>query len=320
MATYSAVHEKKVAVGLEGTYGVLGTMSRLIPGEFTFEYKRDSVVRPNFGNQTHDVQAYKKEGVLSASLTADADPNILGEVLSAWAGTKTVTAHGTQAYTHTFERAGTISDAFLSMSAKCNYGQGNVFDYSGLRVNTLTFNCENKGNMSVTANFIGKVETSGTAEPATVVYGTYAPWIFSQCTFAINGTLVNPRNFSVETNNALSEGFRVGTQFTCIKPLPSAKANTHVKFAVDAEDMTWRNIYLANTNQPLVITVEGDTLLGTYKTQLKFTLPSVNFMTAPFEMADGLLGLAVDGVALDGTNATGTGAFKIDLTNMITGY
>lgn len=323
MATYSSIQNKVVAVGMEGSYGVMGSVSRCLAGEITPSLKYDGVERPNFGGQTHGVQVYKREKTLGLSFAMSADPENIGEIMSSYYGTHSTATMGTGAlvaYKHTFFHAPVIADTYKSSCAKINFDNNLIFDYTGLRTNTLNFTCEAKGDLTVSAEMIGKTRTAGTAIPSTVVYGTYAPFIFSQATVTIGGTAYTPRNISVEGNKGLSEGFRVGTDNTTTRPLPSAKASTHVKFTLDLESVYFENLYLNNTNQPVSILFQGDALLGTMKTELSFNMPNVSIMTRELAYNDGLYGIAVDGMVLEGTNANGTGNVITYLQNGISVY
>jgi hypothetical protein len=310
MGTYLAIQEKRIGMGMEGTYGVMGSLSRLVAGEITPTFSYDSQVRANFGGQTHNVQTYKREKVLGMSVNMSADPASIGEIMSAYYGTHTTATMGTgalTAYKHTFTHPVTISDNYKSACAKIDFGAGQLFDYTGLRVNTLNFTCEAKGDLMLSAEMIGKNRTAGTAIPATVLYGTYAPWIFSQCTVTMAGTSYNPKNISIEGNKGLSEGFRIGTDNTTIRPLPSQKAETHVKFTLDIDVAGLENFYMNGTNQYVNVLFQGDALLGTMKTELSFNMPNVSFLTRELAYNDGLYGIAFDGMVLEGTNANGTG-------------
>lgn len=323
MATYAAIQNKRVAIGMEGTYGVMGSVSRLIPGEINPTFKYDSVERPNFGGQSHGVQTYKREKVSGISVSMSADPNAIGEILSSYFGTHTTSTMGTGAllaYKHTFNHPNIIADTYKSNCMKMDMDNSILFDYTGLRTNTLNFSCEAKGDLTLSAEMIGKNRTAGTAIPTTITYGTYSPWIFSQCTITMAGTTYSPRNISIEGNKGLSEGFRVGTDNTTTRPLPSAKAQTHVKFTLDMDTINLENFYFNGTNQYVNVLFQGDALLGTMKTELSFNMPNVSFVTRELAYNDGLYGIAFDGMVLEGTNANGTGNVITYLQNAIAAY
>jgi hypothetical protein len=320
MATYRAVHERTVAFGMEATYGVLGSYARLIPCDFKMDYKRDSVLKPLIGGARMDTAIYKKEGALSGNFSLPVMSSAVGEILKSFFGTSTVTGAG-GTFLHTFTPAGTISDGFSSMCAKINYGQTTVYDYSGIRIDKLTVSGAAKEELKLSADFIGKNETAGTACPAAIVYGTLAPIIFSQVAFTIDGTVKNPRNFSVELNNGMTDGYRVGTDYNTIRPLPGQKMTGLIKFDLDFEDSSERNKYIGGTYLALDILAQGESIeAGTGKQELRMTFPRISYQTAPFETFDGLLGLTVSAFVLDGTNTTGTGNAIFKAFNTVAAY
>lgn len=320
MAIYPAIHEKRVGVAVEGTYGVVGTHRAYIPCEFEADYKRDGVIRPNVGGNRIDRQVYRKEGVLTPKVTMSLESDGVGEIFKTFFGTNSVAAAGA-GFRHTFTPIGTISDTIPSLSFKVDYGQGVVFDYTGCRGNGLTIDCKAKDDIKLTCDFIGKTETAGTRN-ATLNYGTFAPFIFAQVNMLINGTAVNPYNLTLDFKNNLSDGFRIGTSFDTTKPLPNAVMTGEIKFDIENDTtQAYRAIYKSNTNYPIDITIKGSDIVGgTFTSELRIKLPNVAIMTAPFKMNEGLMAISVGGQVLEGTNTTGTGAVTFELQNSVASY
>lgn len=320
MATLRGVHEWKVGIGLEGTYGVVGTHSRLIPCEFSTDlFHRDGVIKPQVNGARTDVQMYKREGMIGGNISLSADVSSVGEVFAGFFGTRSsVGAGGTGI--HTFTPAGTISDAMTSLCMLIDYGQTTVFNYSGIRVNTLNVSCNAKEDVKVSADIVGKLQSTGTKN-ADLVYGTFNPLTFDQITFTVDGTSVNPRNFSIELNNSLSEGFRVGTEYTPVRPLPSEKMTGVISFDLDFESVEEFNKYIGNNSFAVDINMtQGAILVGTTQAVMRFTFPKVYYQAASFETFDGLLGVTFSGQIMDGTNSTGTGNIICKLQNNVIAY
>jgi hypothetical protein len=316
---FRAVHEKKIAVGMEGTYGVLGSYRAAIPCEFKADYKRDSYIKEGLNGPRFDVSTYKREGNLTGNISMSVTSADVGDLLKAFYGTvQTTGAGGT--YTHVFTPVGTIADTFPSVSLQCDYGQATTYDYTGVRVDKVAFSCNAKEDMKVSFDFIGKNESVGTAINGT--YSTLNPITFNQMTLYVDGTLsaLTPRNISLELNQALGDGYRVGTDYNCRRPLPTKRMEGVVKFDLEFENVTQRNKYLGGSYTGIRLVWEGEVFSETQKQTIDFRLPKVNYNTAPFETFDGLLGLTVSGMVLDGTNSTGTGGCMITLKNGVTVY
>jgi hypothetical protein len=313
------MHEKRLAVGVESTYGAIGTTARFVACESTFDYKRDGVLRSFVGKDRMDGgQLYKREGVLTPNITLSAEPDNCGEIMAAFFGTRSVASAGAGAYKHTFVPAGTVSDSFASLCAKIDYGQGLVLDYTGLRGNSLTIDFKPKEDIKFSMDFIGKNEAAGTRWTEGT-YGSYQPWIFSQVTMTFSGTQLAPFNMSFTANNALSEGFRVGTDYNTTRPLPSEKLKAELKF--DVEYAAWiRNCYLGGSHVPVSVRVQGDTIAGTAKTELYLKLPRCGVQVAPYTNVDGLECLSVSCMVLQGTDGIGTGNIILELQNGVAAY
>jgi hypothetical protein len=318
-ATLRGVHEKKVSVAVEGTYGVLGTYARAIPCDLKADYKYDSVLKTNMGQARMDAFAYKREGVLSGNIAMTPNTDDMGEILLAFFGTRsTVGAGGT--HVHTFTPVGTIADSFPSLSVQCNYGQATCYDYTGVRIDKLSLSVAAKEEFKLSADFIGQYESVGTGVAST--YSSLMPMNFGQVTMYLDGTAYNQgvRNLAIELNNYLSDGFRIGTWGNTRRPLPGQKMTGLVKYDLDFQNETARTRYLTGSYIAVKFVLEGEAYSGTHKQTLEINMPKITYQSAPFDTFDGYLGLTCTGYILDGTNSNGTGAVIATLHNAVATY
>jgi len=312
MANYIGLWQKKVGVGKEATYGALAGINRYITTEeATFDFIVPKVMKDGVGVNRTDSQRYVREKTIAPSMTIPVEADNIGEILQSWFGTtinatELEGASGTQ-YRHTFTMAGTIADTHPSLTFKVDYGLGTAYDYIGVRPNTLTFSNESKDTLKLAFDGIGQDEVAGTSCPTSVTYGTHAPYTFNQVQIYIDGTIQDDiSNVEIGLANNLSEGFRLGTRAVTTRPLPSAKAGISVKFtkSYNADD---RSRYLNDTNTPMQIKYIGATITGTGKNELIFNFPKLTYTSAPFGDTDGLMNIAVEGMALEGgTSVYGT--------------
>lgn len=319
--------EARLGVGMEGTYGVLGTIARYVPTEsMTFDYKLDGVSQDEFGVKRTSTQTYKREAMLTPSLVTSIQPNSIGEIFASFFGTFTsgtqTAGAGTQ-YKHTFTPIEVTSDAMRSVTFKVDYGQGTAYDYVGCRANTLNISVASKENVKATVEYVGAREIAGTSCGITVQYGSYnAPFEFKDIVVTLDGTVRDDvRALEINLNNNLSEGFRIGTQAWTTRPLPSARLDAEVKLSLEYDDVN-RQRYLGGSNVGLTIQMTGAVLNGTAKNEIMFRFPNINMMTAPFEYQEGLMHLAVGGKALEsGTSFAGTSkSVQVELFNNINTY
>ena len=320
-------HERKIAIGMETSYGDGTTaVSRYLPVEdATFDYVKDSVIKETQGVRAAALSSYKREGVITPSISGDVEADSIGELLlctfgTIATGTNLENISGTQ-FLHTYTLAGTVSDALPSCRFVDEFSQGTAFTYAGIRGNTLTFNVVNKETLKYSFDGIGQREVGGTTETGKR-YGTWRPFIFKDMEITIDGTVRNDiYNFELSVNRNLSEGFRLGTQEYTTRPLPG-KSEVSASFSVEW-DYVNRDRYLNGSTFDMQVKFTGETIGGTGKNQININLPKVVFQTAPNSTGDDeLRTIDVTAIAFEGgTSDYGTSeAIRVLLYNSINAY
>ncbi len=320
--------QRKIGIGKEAGYGTLGTTNRYIPIEDPkLDYSRNVVSVAQVGIKNTETSAFLNDGKLEVNFKMPVDANSIGELLLSIFGTVTTTeatkgASGTQ-YKHTFTLAETIKETLPSIFLKDDWGQNNVYDYSGIRGNKITFSVASKEVLNLDYSGIGKNEIAGTSDSSLAYASSVSrPFLFSQLTMQIDGTNANGiYNVECSVNQNLSDGYRLGTDYNTKKPLPQ-KSEIEIKFLTEYESFE-RARYTGGSYVGIVLDFVGNTIVGTAKEELKILLPKVVYTTAPFDYgADSIKNIAITGKALeDGTSFAGTSfPIKIELYNTIANY
>lgn len=327
MATYIGQHERKLAVGVEATYGAIATMARYIPTEeATLDTIQDSIPKASLGVERAAQQHYKREISFAPSIKMPFEPDGVGELLYCFFGTVqngTNLAHadGTQ-YSHIFTPISKIDDTHKSITIKDDRGQGTVVDCLGVRGNTLTLDFAPKEDIVLSFEGIGRKEQTGTASD-NIVYGTWRPLVFSDVEVTLDGTAeLGITTMSLELNNNLSEGYRLGTRRETTKPLPGMFEG-HIKFSIEGKSADWERYIGANgSNVGMTIKAQGQALGGTGKQELFARMPKLQFMNVVREYNEGIMVHTIDAQMFEGgTSAAGTGkAITCTLYNNINAY
>ena len=327
--------QQRIAIGRESTYGSVPAMNRYIGDESAkFDYKLDSYYKSQVGGGRSVSQMYKSTALLTPSVTIAVQPDNCGEIFCSffgtWTdGTQTPNAAGTQ-YKHTFLPAGTISDNFASVAFKNDYGQGTVYDYFGCRANKLNITVNPKEILKMSADFIGQREVAGTSAPVAIIFGTWQPWDFTDMNIWLGpqgtygGTVMDGISaLNISLDNAMSDGFRLGSQVYTTRPLPGGPMVNTVKFTNEYSGTDRTNYYTSGSQAGMLVQFTGQTIGGTGKSELWMRFPCVDYTTAPFSPEkDGLLCLAITARMLEGgTSFAGTGySCQFELYNNINAY
>lgn len=321
-----AAYQRRLGVGLEGTLGNIASIRRLIPtDELTLDFVKERRLRESFGVNAVDMLSYSAESALTVNITMPLQHDSLGDCLLALCGTcasaiETGAAGGTQ-YKHTFTMSGTMDDKLPSLTFK-DYTGAIVRDYTGVRLGRMVVSAAAPEIWAVTFEGVGQQELAGTAAPATITYGTGRPATFADFSYMQSGTAGDSLyNFELTVDRQLGDGYRLGTQTF---PVRHMHQKTMVDFGYNVEETTVERLrYLNGSNMDCLVSIAGDTIVGTGKNELKFKMPKTFYKTAPFEYQDdSMRGLSVAGAALEGgTNSIGTShALVIELFNAVGSY
>jgi hypothetical protein len=323
-----AKHERRIGIGLEGTYGAYGVIGRYVPAEdVALDYTREVVTRDEVGVLNTANDTYQRTAMLQPKITVPFNPDTVGEMLHSLMGTVTTTieqgAAGGTAYRHVFKLAGTVADSLMSLTFKEDWGQGTAYDYVGVRIGAMTLSCAAKETLKGAFDGVGQREIAGTSAPATIGYGTLRPFIFSDMAMTMDGTaLGGVYNMEFTVNRNLSDGFRMGTQAYTTRPLPS-KSNIGLKFTTEYEAVD-RLRYLSGSTMNIQTKFTGDQILiGTTKPELIIKLPKYRYTASPFGYGDdNIRTMSIDGIALSGgTSTVGTSdSVIIELINNVGSY
>jgi hypothetical protein len=126
-------------------------------------------------------------------------------------------------------------------------------------------------------------------------------------------------NLSVEPNNNAKKIMGVGTNNTISKIVYgdiACEGSFDIVFADEVE----RNKFINKTASTLQVKLTGATIAGTAKSELFLKMPNVEYVEAPFEDKDGVVGATVGFKAIYGANAVGTGALIVELQNNKAAY
>ena len=82
-------HERKIGVTMETSYGDGTTaIDRYLPVEdATFDYVKDSVIKETLGVRATNQKSYKREAVITPSISGDIEPDTIHYLLESTFGT-----------------------------------------------------------------------------------------------------------------------------------------------------------------------------------------------------------------------------------------
>jgi hypothetical protein len=324
MGIYSLNKLKGIAIGRETAFGAGGTVSEWIGA--SEESLQLSIPNENIKelNQRREVKkTYQKARSVEGGVNFDVDiDNGLGVILRSFFGTVTdVSANGTfiTAYKHTFEfRQGAEVDSVWISSNKLP-GTNVAKNYVGLVPASIGFDFPEDDTIKAQVSFLGQNEATGTVMNGT--YGTFQPFTsMGNLQVLIDGVVNSDiTNLSIEPNNNAKKIMGVGTNNT-ISKIVYGEVVCEGSFDIVFVDETERNKFINKTASTLQIKLTGATLSGTAKAELNFKMPKVEYVEAPFEDKDGVIGATIGFKAIYGANAVGTGALICELQNTKASY
>ena len=208
-----------------------------------------------------------------------------GTITSATATGETAGGGG---FTHTFN-IGSMDQSYPSLCINMRKGGatgGKVFEYSGLRVNELTFSAEIDDALLVNAALIGKDVTQTSNSVASALTVTSAPVLsFVEGRISIENSLtamtttsywhVQSFEFGLGNNlNADSESRRIGTD--TLDVLPPGMVEATLKCNMRFDTMTAWSAMVAGTQLAGQFEFLGPTMTGSVARQgIKFNFPRI---------------------------------------------
>lgn len=236
----------------------------------------------------------------------DVYPNIIGHFLRSALGAPVTTQPNSSTaptvYQHVFTPAQT---AFATTNALPSYtlevnrdlGASNAFQYVGAIVDQLTidFGASTK-IMTSTASILAKA-LQGLISKTTPSFDAQDPFVWSQASIQLNSvTNTNISEFEVGVKNSLEAIPTLDGTKTVNRILRNAKREFPVKFTVELQDTTEYNLWKAQTEVPLTITLTGANIASTYNYSIKFEFPKFHFNAFPINVSGaGVITAAMDG-------------------------
>jgi len=255
-----------------------------------------------------------------------------GAISSATATGETI---GGGAFTHTVS-INNFDATYASLSMNMRKGEsgtGKVFEYSGIKVNEMTFAAELDEALKVSCSFICKDSTVTTNDVSSVLSNlTQVPLSFVNGRFSVEtatGSLTTTSFWHVQScelkigNNLMSDSGsrRIGSDVLSV--LPAGMANIELKCTIRFDTTTAYDAMLNQTRLVGELEFLGDTMSGSaIREGIKFTLPNIRVTEAgdpeiggPNEMLTSEVSFAV---LRDPTN--GGYAIKAFVTNNTASY
>lgn len=314
--------EKRLGLGQEGTWGVVGTVRVWVPFQSqSFGLPEQPMVAvPQTWGRREVARTVQKAKMPAPEFSFVIEPeNGIGEVLKAAFGTSTVAQFGTFiAYRHTFQ-VQQVSELPSLFGRVLEYGTF-VYDYTGLRVNTLELDFSENEYVTAKVSLLGQDRITGTAMGGT--YGTTVPFTqFGNAIVQIDGTTATDiKNLKLKISNGQKQHIMVGTT----KRPSFISAGDFVvtgEFTQMIQNENEITKYINGTASRLDILLRGGTFTGgTMQHELEFAMPTVEYVAFPIKQGDRVIAAQIGFMARFGTNALGTGALVGYLTNNVASY
>lgn len=211
-----------------------------------------------------------------------------GAITSATATGDTI---GAVSFTHQYDIRD-FSATYSSLSINMRKGESvgsKIFQYSGLRVNELSFSAEIDEALKATASLIGQdVSLTTNDVSASIDASAQVPMSFVNGRFSIETTSAgltstsfwHVQNFEFKVaNNLNTDGRRIGSD--TIQVLPPGMANFELSCQIRFDTSTAYDAMLAGTRLFGEFEFQGDTLTGSTKREgLKITMPNLRITDA----------------------------------------
>jgi len=223
--------------------------------------KKDDESTMNVLSDSLNTRVVKKwiEGDLEGNAHADAIGYLLYNLYGAVAS---VNVSGS-VYTHTFTLANSIEHASLTLFAKD--GAVQQLSYDNCMISTLELTAVVDDYVKFTASFMGKASNSNSDTPS---YDTEYDFIGKDVTvkFAdteaglVGATALCAKELSINFDTGLINDFCLGSYTP--NDLYNAKMAIEGEFTLNYDDNTFKDLYLADTNKYMEITIQGAADIG----------------------------------------------------------
>jgi hypothetical protein len=234
--------------------------------------------------------------VKGAKIKYEINPDTIGHFLMAAFGADVVTGAGPD-YVHTFKRASVVQlPTYTYWFKKAD----KYPHFSGCMLSKLIIEAKPKELITADAEFVGMKYQGYDAGGAVVVpsYSARVPFAFQNAVVKIDGVQVNDyANLRIELDNM------VETEHTLNNDIYPGKISSNgfrpmVSMDLIFENDTQYQKFIANTETKVeIIFTHPDSIPTTIvKYALTLTLPKVNYLTAPFQLNDGLIRIPFAGV------------------------
>jgi len=287
-------YESAMGVAEEGTFGTFKTSTSFI--EFnseSFKMTREEIKRESI-NTTRD---YRKRLIGNESVAGsfEADLNVANDALvyvikQAMGGTVSSATITTGSYTHTLApgnmeaNAATTTAYTKGLSFAVRRGSTHVWNYSGMRVNTLTIKGEVNSPVIMTAELVGKTATLGSVIP-TVSLSDILPINFTGVQIQTGATIggVTTEYFTgfefTLSNNVDGDQRALGSR--TIVQAPPQKRDVKLKLTQRFDTSTAYSRFIENTATAISIYCNSEQTCGTVggstTYSMKIDLPTCYF-------------------------------------------
>lgn len=299
----------------ETTYG-----TRVVPDKF-FEYSKESVKLTRNRIYSKGLRAGRtfQRSSRVATPTRAADGSVEFEVVNKGMGfwfdlltgdaVTPVQQAATTAYLSTFN----IGNSDPSKSATVQVGKpgaaGTVhpFDYLGAMVTEAKLSCEVDGFLEAEFGLDVRDRKTDQSLASASYPSSLESFHFAQCTPTVNGNPITDVFDSVDISIALArktDRFHLGSAGLKTKPIQNDYGIGSIEFGGDFKDLTFANLYDADTIFPIVVLFEGSTIEAAHKFYIRVTAAACQLegedptVEGPDVLSQGLTAKILD----DGTN------------------
>ena len=259
-----------------------------------------------------------------------------GSVTSATATGETAGAAGNSAITHTFS-IGNMAESFSSLCINVRKGDGTngqVFQYSGMKVNQIGFSANVDDALKVSAGFVGLDSTQNTNDVASILTASaYELLTFVDGRVSVETTFASLTSSSfwhvqsVEfgwSNNlkADADGGRIGSQVLTL--LQAGMMNFNLKCKMRYDTTTAYDAMINATQLSVQLHFQGSTLAGSViRRSVQFNFPKLHVNNSGDPTIGGpdqILTSDIDFHVLQDDSSSGGYAMRMLITNQTAAF
>lgn len=241
----------------------------------TYNRKDEGLLTGNKAGSRKEIMSLKTEG----SISTLARPDDIGMFLSAGLGVETdVEELSSKVYKHTFTSIGNEeTDSLPSLTAFVDR-KVDVFTYSGLKIDNLSFSCSPEDFMKVDLTFVGKQEGYKGVLNKDILTSPLKAFKFRNGKVKIGDEVIaDITSIKLDYQNAIdSSVFTTGSGFYCLEPQAGTRAiktDVEMLYTKGSEELR-RSYYNADTDVALELTFTSDEEIEVgVPYSLKFTIP-----------------------------------------------